>query len=127
MLTIMEMSLYRPEQMTADGLHHSFSPAGLPTVHTADLFVARIVAEVREWAEALRKGPAPVALKDVLRLCPRCGLVQVVLLDFAQLYVQWVIVDGEFDSHEDPGWMILARHECLVDLLPAHCRGRRRS
>lgn len=125
MLTIMEMSLYSPQQMTADGLHHSFSLAALPTVHSARLLVGRIVDEGQVWAEELRGGPVQVELEAVLRFCRRCGLARVVLPDFASLYVQWTIVDGDLSCYENGSWLEAASHVCLVDLLPAYHRAER--
>ena len=122
MLTIMELSLYRPQQMTVDGLHHTFHLAGLPNFHTARLFVGRLMDEVQVWAEELRGGPAQVELQAVLRFCRRCGLAQVVLPDFATLYVQWVIIDRESTSYDDGSWYDAVHHVCLVDLLPAFRR-----
>lgn len=123
MLTIIEMSLYLPQQMTADGLHHVFSVAALPNAHTTHLFVGRLIDEVGLWAEDLRGWPTPVELEAILRFCRRCGLAQVVLPDFAHLYVQWTIIERHLACYEDGSWLKAADHVCLVDLLPAYQRG----
>lgn len=120
MLTIMEFSLYQPQRMTADGLHHTFRPAGLPTWHTTQAFINRIVFESQQWAEGLRHGPTPVELEALLRFCSRCGLAQLLLPDFAHLYVQWLLVDGDEAAYLDGSWLAAAdSHCCLVDLLAA--------
>lgn len=120
MLTIMEFSLYYPQQMTADGLHHCFRSSGLPTWHTTQTFISQVVAESQLWAEGLRRRSTAVELEELVRFCSRCGLARLLLPDFAHLYVQWLTVDGGENRYRDGTWLGIAEsHCCLVDLLTA--------
>jgi hypothetical protein len=125
MLTIMEFSLNEPREMTAEGLHRYFYLSGLPTWHTARPFIAQILAETQLWAESLRRKPVSVELVDVLRFCNRCGLARVLLPDFAYLYVQWLIVDGDGSRQSERQWQAAAQaHVCRDDLREAYERSR---
>ena len=120
MLLILEISLNRLGQMTADGLHHTFRPPALPTPHTVRPFIGRLVDELQIWAEGLRGRPGSVELAAIDHFCSRCGRAKVTLPDVVHLHVKWVIVDGDWSTYQDGSWLAQAADCCQDDLLPAY-------